>query len=179
MSDQWEKVSSKEIHKNPWYRLMQDDVIMPSGQMGKYTYIDRAPGAIIVALNNDNEIYLVGQYRYPVQAFSWEIPMGTKENNDADMMAAARRELLEEVGLEAGLIEEIGTFSFSNGVSNQQAHVFLARQLVQKEAKPDYTEFITMKRVALEEMEDLIRQQEITDGATLAAYYKLKLHLGL
>ncbi len=173
----WEKVSSKEIHKNPWYRLMQDDVLMPSGQLGKYTYIDRATGVVIAALTPENEIYLVGQYRYPIQKMSWEIPMGSQETGDADFLASAKRELLEELGLEANSWEEIGSFYFCSGVSNQEGKVFLARELVEKEARPDYTEFLTMQKVNLIELEKMIENEEIHDGNTIAAYFKLQQYL--
>jgi 8-oxo-dGTP pyrophosphatase MutT (NUDIX family) len=178
MNEDWQTLKSQEIHRNPWYRLMQDDVLMPSGQVGKYTYVDRAAGVIILAFDADQKIYLVGQYRYPSKKFSWEVPMGTLEKSDTDVLAAAKRELREEVGLEAETWTEVGTFFYANGVSNQMGHVYLAEQIEQKESMPDYTEFLSMKKVTVAELEDLIASGEITDAPTIAAYYKLTLYRG-
>ena len=177
MQPEWQTINSREIHRNPWYRVMQDDIVMPSGQQGKYTYIDRLTAVVIAALTADNELYLVGQYRYPIKKFSWELPKGTIEKSDADLLESAQHELLEEVGLAAKSWEDIGSYFLDIGLTNQLAHLYLARDLEQKQALPDYTEFLSSKKVNLSDMEELIRKNEIVDNNTIAAFYKLKLFL--
>lgn len=173
-NQEWQTVSSQEIHRNPWYRLKEDLTIMPSGQQGKYTYVDRLPAVVIAALTPENEIYLVGQYRYPIKRFSWEIPMGAIEKETDDLLAAAKRELLEEVGLEAEKWTKLGTYYFAPGMSNQIAHLFLAEDLIQKQAMPDFTEFLTSQKMPIREFERLIIDNEIIDSNSIAIFYKLK-----
>lgn len=148
---------------------------MPSGQVGKYTYIDRSPGVIILALTPGKELYIVGQYRYPVKKFSWELPMGAVETGDADVLSAAKRELLEEVGVAAAKWTEFGHFDFCNGLCNQVAHIFVAEDLTQQEANPAFTEFITMKRVPINEIEQMISRGEISNAPTISAFYRFQL----
>jgi len=177
MIDEWKQVKSHEVHKNPYYRVLQDDVIMPSGQMGKYTYVDRKPAVIIAAINKDQELYLVGQFRYPIQKATWEIPMGVIEKDNADMLKEAKRELLEEVGIEAKNWQEIGKIYFAPGICNQSAIVFVAQDLIEKEPNPSFTEFLSMKKIKLDKFEQMIAQGDITDGPSIAAFYKLKIFL--
>lgn len=177
MQEEWKTINSREVHKNHWYKLMEDDTIMPSGQQGKYTYVDRLPAVVIIALNENNEIYLVGQYRYPIKKFSWEVPMGTTEKEDKEIIDSAKRELLEEVGLEAKKWIDLGIYYFTPGISNQIAHIYLAQDLEQKSAMPDYTEFLTSKKITLEKVEEMIGNGEIFDSPSIAAFYFLKLYL--
>ncbi|OGF30928.1 hypothetical protein A2533_03395 [Candidatus Falkowbacteria bacterium RIFOXYD2_FULL_35_9] len=177
MDEHWETIRSQEVHKNPWYRLVQDDIIMPSGQIGKYTYISRNVGVIIAAINESNEMYIVGQYRYPIHKFSWELPMGTMEADDSDVLGSAKRELLEEVGVEAENWDKIGTFFYDNSISSQNAHIYIATKLKETGANPSYTEFLSMKKVSLDEFENMIARNEITDAPSVAAYYRLKQYL--
>ena len=170
----WKKVDSQEIHKNPWYRIMQDNVIMPSGQLGKYTYIKRSAGVIIGAVTKDQKIFLVGQYRYPIKKFTWELPMGTLEAGEDDIEMAAKRELREEVGVEAENWQQVGQFHYCSGLSEQKGYVFLARKIQLKQAQPDFTEFLTMKKVSLAEFEAMIVKGEVTDSPSITAFYLLK-----
>jgi 8-oxo-dGTP pyrophosphatase MutT (NUDIX family) len=173
----WETLSSKEVHKNPWYRVVQDELVMPSGQIGKYTFVERAPTVIILAETAAQELYLVGQYRYPTKQFSWEFPRGTMENKSSDFLAAAKQELLEEVGIEAKNWQALGSFFVNNGLSNQIAYVFYATDLEEKESHPDFTEFLTAKKMKLEDLEKEIAAGAIQDAPTIAAFYKLRLFL--
>lgn len=173
----WKKIDSQEIHRNPWYKIMQDNVLMPSGQMGKYTYIDRSPGVIIAAIDENKNIYLVGQYRYPIQKLTWELPMGTLESGESDLLEAAKRELREEVGAEAKKWTMIGEFYYCAGLSNQKGHVFLAQELEVKIAQPDYTEFLTGKKVNLAEINQMIINGEMMDSPSLCALSLLQTYL--
>lgn len=174
MHEEWQTLDSQEIHRNPWYRLKQDNVVMPSGQQGKYTYIDRYNAVIIAALDSQQQIYLVGQYRYPIKKFSWELPKGTLEKANDDILESAKRELLEEVGLEAKKWDDLGAFFLDSGLTNQNGYLFLAQDLTQKQAMPDYTEFLTAKKVSFKDFEKMIQENEITDCHSIAAYYKIK-----
>jgi 8-oxo-dGDP phosphatase len=173
----WKTIKSAEIHRNPWYRLMQDDVVMPSGQQGKYTYIDRLPAVVIAAMTPEDEVYLVGQFRYPIKKFSWELPKGAIEKADLDLLSAAKTELLEEVGLEAEDWQSLGSYYLDVALTNQAAHLFLARKLSQKKSSPDFTEFLTSKKIKLDDLEKMIAENQIYDSSTISAYFKLKTFL--
>lgn len=170
----WEKIAGKVVHKNPWYEVVQDDVLMPSGQQGKYTYVNRRTAAIVIPMDEQDNVYLTKQYRYPVQEFTWEFPGGAGDSCDESIEEVARRELLEEVGLEAEQWDNLGELFFSTGTSNERAQVFLARRLMKKQAIPDLTEFISFNKVALEEVGKMIIDGRIKEGVQIAAFYFLK-----
>src|SRR3989339_1219069 len=175
MFDQkWEKISSKIIHKNPWYELVQDDVLMPSGQQGKYTYVNRDDAAVIIPMTDNGEVYIIKQYRYPLQEFTWEFPGGCKSLHSENIEETAKRELLEEVGLLANKWDFLGELFYAGGTSNQRAKVFLARGLEKQNAAPDLTEFISFRTIPLEELEKMVENNEIKESAVAAAFYLLK-----
>ncbi|MBI5254398.1 NUDIX hydrolase [Candidatus Falkowbacteria bacterium] len=178
-NQKWEKIDSKVIHKNPWYELVQDDVLMPSGQQGKYTYVNRHEAAVIIPMTDNNEIYLIKQYRYPVQEFTWEFPAGSKSLEPETIEQVAKRELLEEVGLSANQWDYLGELFYAAGTSNQRAKIFLARGLEKQNATPDLTEFISFKTVSMIELEEMINKNEFKEGADVAAFYLLKKFLTL
>lgn len=173
-NQKWEKIDSKVIHKNPWYELVQDDVLMPSGQQGKYTYVNRHEAAIVIPMTDNNEVYLIKQYRYPLQEFTWEFPAGSKSLGNENIEETAKRELLEEVGLSAKHWDYLGELFYAAGTSNQRAKVFLARGLEKQNAAPDLTEFISFKMVSMAELEEMIKKNEFKEGVNVAGFYLLK-----
>jgi len=170
----WEKINSKVIHKNPWYELVQDEVLMPSGQQGKYTYVNRHDAAVIIPMDENGNLYIIKQYRYPLQEFTWEFPGGCKGEAAENIEETAKRELLEEVGLSAKKWDCLGELFYAGGTSNQRAKVFLARDLEKQNAIPDLTEFIAFKTIAVNEFEDMIGKNDVKESAVVAAFYLLK-----
>lgn len=101
--EKWKKLDSKIVHKNPWYQVREDEVIMPDGNEGKYYLVDNLNSVAVIAEDKDRKIYLVGQTRYPVgNIYSWEIVTGGMKKGKFSL-AAAKQELEEEVGLVAKL----------------------------------------------------------------------------
>ncbi len=93
MTNPWKKISSTVIYKNNWLRLREDRVVTPAGSQGTYSYVELPPALAIVALTDDLHTFLVGQYLYPLQKYSWEVPEGSGKR-DESTEDAARRELL-------------------------------------------------------------------------------------
>jgi 8-oxo-dGTP pyrophosphatase MutT (NUDIX family) len=163
----WQTLSSRAIYDNPWIGVREDQVIRPDGQRGIYGVVHFKNIAIgIIAIDKEGRVQLVGQHRYPLDQYSWEIPEGGCPTSE-EPLAAAKRELLEETGLQAREWTELGEAHLSNSVSDERAIWFLAKDLVQGEAKPDGSEVIETRRVSLEEALQMIERREITDGLTL------------
>ncbi|HEX2173088.1 MAG TPA: NUDIX hydrolase, partial [Dehalococcoidia bacterium] len=135
----WRRLSSKVAYSNPWLTVREDQVIRPDGQPGIYGVIELKVGLGIVALDDADRVWLLGQYRYPIDADSWEIVNGTVEPGE-EMIEAAKRELIEEAGLEAARWDYLGRFHPSCGMTNEEAHLYLARGLTVKVAEPEETE---------------------------------------
>ncbi len=175
----WQTLSKKEIYDNPWINLEEHNVINPNGGKGIYGKVHFKNIAIgIVVLDEDNQIYLVGQYRYPVDAYSWEIPEGGCPVN-TDPLASAKRELLEETGLVAKNWQEIQRIHLSNSVSDELGIMFLATGLEQKEAEPEETEQLIVKKMPFSSAFDMVLNGKITDSMSVIAIMKTRYLLNL
>jgi len=172
--DPWLTKSHKKIYANPWLELTQYDVINPNGNEGIYGVIDFKNFAIgIVALDEDLNTFLVGQWRYPLKQYSWEIPEGGGPVA-IEPIESAKRELLEETGIVADDWKLIQTFYTSNSCTNEKAFIFLAKKLHFKEASPDDTEELQVKKIPFNDFFEKVLNSEITDSLTVVAAFKVK-----
>ena len=177
MSNPWRILSSKEIYNNNWISVTEYNVINPSGGKGIYGKVHFKNAAIgILPLDEELNTYLVGQYRFPLEQYSWEIPEGGGPL-DVDFLDSAKRELLEETGLEAKQWTKLMDFHLSNSVSDEYGHIYLARELTQKQAHPEETEELSVKKVPFEEAYRMVENGTITDSMAVAAILKVKLML--
>jgi 8-oxo-dGTP pyrophosphatase MutT (NUDIX family) len=164
----WRTLASREVYDNAWISVREDAVIRPDGEQGIYGVVHYKNIAIGVLAIEDDFIYLVGQYRYPLGSYSWEIPEGGCAEGE-DPLAAARRELEEETGLRAANWEMLGQAHLSNSVSDEIAVWFLATNLTQGQHNPDGTEQLNVRRVRFQEAIQLASSGEITDALSLLA----------
>jgi 8-oxo-dGTP pyrophosphatase MutT (NUDIX family) len=171
----WQTVSSKQVYDNPWITLREDQVIRPDGEPGIYGVVHYKNIAVGVLPIEDDHTYLVGQYRYPLERYSWEIPEGGCPEGE-DPLRAAQRELREETGLEARRWQMLGEAYLSNSVADEYAVWFLATGLVPGERRPDGTEKLSVRRLQLREALAMALNGEITDALSLVAItsYALK-----
>lgn len=169
-------IHSREMrYDNNWISIWHHEGLNPAGGAGIYGVVHFKNQAIgIVALDDEMNIYLVGQYRFPLKQFSWEIPEGGGPLGESPL-DAAKRELLEETGLVASHWEVISRIALSNSVSDEEGVVFLARGLEQREPEPEETEQLTVKKVPFEEAYRMVNDFEITDSLSVAAIQKVKL----
>ena len=173
----WKITAEKVIYDNPWINLTEYQVINPSGNPGIYGKIHYKNYAIgILPLDDDLNIYLVGQYRFALNEYSWELPEGGCPI-ETDMLESAKRELLEETGLKANNWTELQRMYLSNSVTDELNIIYLARGLEQFEAEPEDTEQLQVRKVSFEEAYRMVCQNEITDAVTVAAILRLKLLL--
>jgi len=169
----WQKISSREVYDNPWINIRHEEVIKPNGEVGIYGVAHfKLIAAAIVPLDEEGNIWLVGQYRYTLNLYSWEIPMGGGELK-GDGLEAAKRELKEETGLSASTWTSLGTLHTSNSVTDEVGFMFLAEDLTLGESEPDDTEILQLKKVSLSEAVRMVMESEITDALSIAAILKV------
>jgi 8-oxo-dGTP pyrophosphatase MutT (NUDIX family) len=168
-SNPWTTNGTRQIYENPWLRIREDSVVQPDGKPGIYGVVhfrNKAIGAI--PIDDEGYTYLVGQYRYPLGIYSWEIPEGGCPEGE-DNLAAAKRELLEETGLTAEHWELLGTSHLSNSATDEIAFLYLAQGLKHGPAQPEGTERLTLQRVPFETAVEMVMGGEITDAMSMLA----------
>lgn len=174
----WTILSHEIIYKNPWIAVTEYKVLNPNGGEGIYGKVHYKNLAIgIVAMDDKNNIFLVGQYRFPLDQYSWEIPEGGGPL-EIDPLESAQRELLEETGLKARQWEKIQEMYLSNSVSDEKCLVYLATGLTPHQPQPEETEDLKIKRIPFDDAYDLMLKGELTDAITVVALMKIKLMKG-
>jgi ADP-ribose pyrophosphatase len=177
MVNPWKILSSNDVYDNSWVTVTEFKVINPSGGRGIYGQVHFKNIAIgIIVLDERLNTWLVGQYRFPVDHYSWEIPEGGSPLDD-DPLEGAKRELLEETGLAAKSWEKILEMELSNSVSDEKAVVYLAWDLEQHHADPEDTEELELKKLPFDEVYQMVEDGTIVDSISVAAILKVKLML--
>jgi 8-oxo-dGTP pyrophosphatase MutT (NUDIX family) len=164
----WRTLSSREVYNNHWIRLREDAVVRPDGEEGIYGVVHFKNVAIGILAVEDDFIYMVGQYRYTLEQYSWEIPEGGCPESE-DFLSAAKRELAEETGLRAEKWEKMGEAYLSNSVTDERAVWFAATGLTQGEHHPEGTEQLLVRRVHLSQALRMTLTGEITDALSMLA----------
>jgi len=173
----WTTLRSKTIYDNKWIMVTEDEVINPKGGQGIYGKVHFKNMAIgIVAMDDEQCLWLVGQYRYTLQAYSWEIPEGGCPDGE-NPLEGAKRELKEETGLQAQQWQELFRMHLSNSVSDELAIIYLATGLIQGDATPEETEDLRLRKVSIEQAYEMVETGIITDSISVAAITKIKLML--
>ena len=165
----WVTLGSRPVYDNPWISVREDQVTRPDGSPGIYGVVHFKHRAIgVLPVDDDGSIWLVGQYRYPLNVFSWEIPEGGGPADETPE-SAARRELLEETGLSASSLERLLVAHLSNSVSDEESIIFRATGLTQGVAQPEGTERLHVRRVSWNEAWRMFQDGEITDSMSVIA----------
>jgi len=170
----WTTHRRRTVYDNPWIHVTESDVTNPGGGEGIYGVVHFKNRAIgVVPVDDEGYTWLVGQYRYTLDSYEWEIPEGGCPQGEAPL-DAAKRELAEETGLVAEnyeiLLDEI---ALSNSVSDERATIFLARNLEMTESSPEETEDLKVRRLPLEKAIEMVERGEITDAVSVMALLKI------
>ncbi|GJM27853.1 MAG: hypothetical protein DHS20C17_04880 [Cyclobacteriaceae bacterium] len=175
----WQTLESKKIYHNPWIEVIEDRIINPSGKPGIYgKVIFKNRAVAIVPLDEDLNTWIVGQHRYTLNEYSWELPMGGVPY-DEDLLQGAQRELLEETGISAAKWTPLLKMHTSNSVTDELAYCFIAEDLAQGPTQFDDTEDIQVKKLPFKEVLGLVMRGEITDGLSICGILKLARKLEL
>lgn len=170
----WKRQTSRTVFENPWFEVREDKVVNPGGGENLYGHVHFKNRAVaILPLAKDGTTWLVGQDRYTLNEYSWELPMGGAPLAEVPL-AAAKRELKEETGLSAGSWQEYMKLHTSNSVTDEVGIVFVARDLDEGLQELEETENIEMRRLPLADAIAMVMQGEITDAISVAALLKAR-----
>lgn len=173
----WKTTNSEVKYDNPWIKITEHQVIDAGGNDGIYGTVHFKNLAIgIIPLDEENNTWLVGQYRYPLNEYSWEICEGGGEIG-VSPLESAQRELMEEVGLKANNWQEIMKLHVSNSVTDEVGIIYVAKDLEYFEPTPEENEVLTLKKIPLNQVFDMVMKGEITDSLSVAGILKAKLLL--
>jgi 8-oxo-dGTP pyrophosphatase MutT (NUDIX family) len=175
----WQTLSTQVEFENPWFTVTTHDAVAPDGtrpHYGKISFKNRAVG--VIPLDEDQHTWLVGQWRFPLGEYSWELPMGGAPRSES-LESAAIRELKEETGLTATRLKLILKMHTSNSITDEEGYVFLAEGLTHGATEFDETEQLEIHRLPLREALAMAMDGRITDGISVAGILKLARMLGL
>ncbi len=165
----WTTLERRPIYENPWIAVREDRVLRPDGQPGIYGVVHFKNKAVgVLPVDAEGHVWLVGQHRYPLDRYSWEIPEGGGPD-DEDPEATARRELREETGLVAGRLQYLGRSHLSNSVSDEVAHLYRATELTHGESEPEGTERLQVRRFDWPTAWAMLQDGQITDSMSVIA----------
>lgn len=171
--DPWITKGVERVFENNWFAVEAHDVINPGGSAGSYGVIRIRKGAVgVLPLGPDGSVHLVGQWRFPLKRYSWEMPEGGSEPGESAELCA-RRELQEETGFTAGKLEKILEYDVSNSLSDEHATLFLATDLTPGPAQPEAVEVLMRRSAPFQEVLARVLDGRIRDGLTVAAVLRV------
>ena len=171
----WTRRSRRIAYDNPWITIWHDDVARPDGSPGIYGVVhfeNLAGGAVV--LDDDDRVLLVGQHRYTLDAYSWEIPEGGVPAGES-ALDGARREVREETGVEADRWRELVRFHLSNSISDEAGIVFAARAVSHGVASPEPSEELAIRWLPFDEALAMTTDGRITDAMTIMGLQRIAL----
>jgi ADP-ribose pyrophosphatase len=173
----WTKLSSEVKYENPWLKIIEDQVLNAAGNPGIYGVVHFKTHAIaIIPLDEDNNTWIVGQYRYPFNSYEWEVIEGGCPEGTLPV-DTAYRELIEEAGLKAEKLELILETQLSNSTTDEVSYTYIARGLTYVGVQPDEDEILSIKKLPFEEVYQMVLRGEIRDGLSVASVLRAKIVL--
>jgi 8-oxo-dGTP pyrophosphatase MutT (NUDIX family) len=171
----WRTLNSEVKYENPWIKITESKTIDAAGGDGIYGVVHYKNIAIgIIPLDEDYNTWLVGQYRYPLNQYSWEICEGGGLHSN-NILDSAKRELHEELGIKANSWEKIMDMHLSNSVSDEKGVIYIAKDLSFFDSEPEDCEVLQAKKIPLNTVYEMVMSGKITDSLTVAGILKTKI----
>jgi len=171
----WQTLEKNTVYTNKWIEVNEHQVINPSGNKGIYGVVNFQNYAIgIIPLDEHYNTWLVGQFRYTLNQYSWENPQGGGAKTTT-ILESAKRELLEECGIIADEWHNIAECYTSNSVTDEKGFIFVAKKLHFTQAQPEETEQLSLKKLPFNEVFEMALRGEITCNFALTAIFKTKI----
>lgn len=171
----WQTLETNLKYENPWIRVTESKVINPAGNPGIYGVVHFKNRAIaIIPLDPDFNTWIIGQYRYTLNTFEWEVPEGGAPL-DEDPLNGAKRELEEEAGIQAARWDLVLESQLSNSVSDEIGYSYVARELNFVKSSPEETELLHLKKIPFHDLVEMVYRGEIRDGLSIASILKVNM----
>ncbi len=175
----WKTLKSEQVYESDWIKVVKHNCLNPADKPAIYSVVNFKNLAIgILPLDEHNNTWLVGQWRYPVDSYSWEIPEGGGPLG-IDPLESAKRELKEETGIIAQELSELMRLHLSNSATDEMAIVYLAKNLSFESSEPEESEILQVKKVHINEAFEMVNTGQITDAISVAAIMKVWMSLNL
>lgn len=172
----WTQIDSREIYKNPWIQVVEDKVIRPDGQPGIFGLVHIKPGATVLPVDEEGNVYLVQQYRYTLEATTIESISGGIDGEEAPLQAA-KRELLEEAGIVAQEWTSLGMIHPFTTIVNSPGYLFLAKKLSFEKSHPEGTEDLKIIKAPFSLVWEWVSEGKICDAISTILIFKAKDHI--
>lgn len=173
----WKTLKSEQVYESAWIKVMRHECINPADKPAVYSVVNFKNLAIgILPLDEQNNTWLVGQWRYPLEQYSWEIPEGGGPHG-IDPMESAKRELKEETGIIATEFTELMRLHLSNSATDELAIVYIAKNLSFEDSEPEESEVLQVEKVHISEAYKMVNEGKITDAISVAAIMKVWMNL--
>lgn len=171
----WKRLTEKDVYESPWIKVSHHEVLNPAGNPGTYSVVHFKQLAIgVLPLDEDNHTWIVGQYRYPLNCYTWEIPEGGG-SREIEPLLSAQRELLEECGIIASDWQLVQQLQISNSATDEIAYLYVARDLTFTQSQPEETEQLKIRKIPFNELYQMVIDGKVTDSLSVALVLKAKL----
>ena len=168
LKNPWQTLDSSVAYENNWLTVRHENVLTPAETPGIYGVVSFKNKAVgVIPIDADGNTYLVGQYRYPLTEYSWEIPEGGAPVG-TDLLASAQRELQEETGLIARRWTKIARIHTSNSSTDEEGFIYIAEDLTPGPHAPEETEALQLLKIPLSEAVAMVMDGRITDSISMA-----------
>jgi len=158
-------VRTREIYRNPWISVREDEVRRPDGAVAFFGIVEMKAGSSVLAINDRDEAYLVREFKYAVGRETLEVVSGGIEPGESPL-GAARRELKEEAGLEAAEWIGMGSIDPFTTVVSSPNHLFLALGITEGGPRPEAGEVLRMEKIPFPRVLEMLAAGEITHAAS-------------
>jgi 8-oxo-dGTP pyrophosphatase MutT (NUDIX family) len=169
----WTLLGSTSAYRNHWINVREDRVLRPDGEPSIYGVVEIPPSIAVLAVDSNDQLLLIGQWRYTRNKYSWEIAIGSSAPEDSNIQETAARELREEAGVEAAHWTALGTLEASIGVTTDTQWIFLATELTKGASTPDPDEQLATRWVPFADAVRMVLRGEICEAASTASILKL------